>query len=477
MVVLYCAFLKGGKMKEKLFLKRFKINGLFGLYNVNIPFDSNINIFVGENGLGKTTILNALNYVIQGDSEGLSTINFESIELTLGNNKTIKILHDDLSANNLSMRNRNYLAHYFHDEDYGYIVRRVMLEVLKENSPKILDDKDSREKLFEKISKKYKYDFPSYVMDRIYNTILKNDEFTKELKKSWEYKLYEYMKEWKQIIYLPTYRRIEEDFNNYIENSPDKEYYRKTKRRNNFSYLQFGMDDVQEAIDNACNTLKNNTNEGFKAMTSNLLTNYIEIDENKNKDLNFKNFDASTLDIVFSRIADKIDPNVKDKIIYMVENKKIDNDKYSKYLLSIINELTNIYEKNKQFDDNIENFKNVCNNYLVNKQIKYDKFRIECKVEQSNGNGEISLKNLSSGEKQILSLFSKLYLNLNDSNIILFDEPELSLSLIWQKKLMPDIINSNRCGFVMAITHSPFIFDNDFKDNTRDIKEYIDFME
>ena len=45
--------------------------------------------------------------------------------------------------------------------------------------------------------------------------------------------------------------------------------------------------------------------------------------------------------------------------------------------------------------------------------------------------GEISLKNLSSGEKQILSLFSKLYLNLNNKNILLFDEPELSLSIIW----------------------------------------------
>ena len=62
---------------EKLFLKRFKINGLFGMYDINIPFESNINIFVGENGLGKTTILNALNYVIQADSDGLSTINFE----------------------------------------------------------------------------------------------------------------------------------------------------------------------------------------------------------------------------------------------------------------------------------------------------------------------------------------------------------------------------------------------------------------
>lgn len=464
-------------MKEKLFLKRFIINRLFGLYNIDIPFDSNINIFVGENGLGKTTILNMLNYVIQGDGESLSTINFESIELTFGNNKTVKIIHDDLSSNNVSIRSKNNLLHYFHDEDYGYMCRKIVLEILRENSLKIFDDKDTRERLFEKITKKYNYDFPSYAIERIYNSILKKEDFIKELKKSWEYKIYEYMKEWKQIIYLPTYRRIEEDFNNYIENLHDKEYFRKTKRKNNFSYLQFGMDDVQAAIDNACNTLKNNTNEGFKEMTSNLLTNYIDIAENNEKDLNFKNFAASTLEIIFSRLADKIAPNVKEKIIYMVENRKIDNDKYSKYLLSIINELTNIYEKNKQIDDNIENFKNVCNNYLVNKQMKYDKFKVECKIEHSNGNGEVLLKNLSSGEKQILSLFSKLYLNLNDSNIILFDEPELSLSLIWQKKLMPDIIRSNRCGFIMAITHSPFVFDNEFKYNTRDIKEYINFVE
>ena len=235
------------------------------------------------------------------------------------------------------------------------------------------------------------------------------------------------------------------------------------------------MDDVQESINNVCNTLKNNTNEGFKGMTSNLLTNYIDIYENNTKKMDLKEIDASTLEIVFSRLADRIDQNIKDKIIHMVENWKFNNDKYSKYLLSIINELTNIYEKNKQIDDNIENFKNVCNNYLVNKEVKYDKFKIECKVEQINNNEEISLKNLSSGEKQILSLFSKLYLNLNNKNILLFDEPELSLSIIWQKKLIPDIVNSNRCGFIMAITHSPFIFDNDFKYDTKDIKEFISF--
>lgn len=459
-------------MEQKLFIKRFEIKQLFGIFNVDIPFKDNINIFIGENGLGKTTILNALNYIIQGDSDSLSSIDFNEMILTLGNDTKILIKRDELINNNLSIYDRNRIHHYLIEDDYNYIEKKIMLEMFKEKVP--LDDKISREKIYEKIIKKYRYDFPLSVLEKIYNSVIKNKNFEKELKDTWEYKIYDYMKNWNRIIYLPTYRRIEEDFNSYIENSPDKDYYRKDKNKHNFSYLQFGMDDVQESIDMACNTLKNNTNEGFKAMTSNLLTNYVNINE-KNKRLNFKyeNFDPSTLDIVFSRLADKINPSIKNKIINMIDNNEILEDKYHQYLLSIIGELTNIYVKNKQIDDNLENFKNVCNTYLVNKKIEYDKFKIECKVTQEKSEQSIMLKNLSSGEKQIISLFSKLYLNSEDNNIILFDEPELSLSILWQKKLVPDIINSNRCGFLAIITHSPFIFDNEFRERTIDIKEYI----
>lgn len=461
-------------MTQDLFIKRFEIEELFGIYNVNIPFKDNINIFVGENGLGKTTILNALNYVIQGDSESLAAIEFKKMILTLGNDAKIVIIHDDLMNNNISIRDRNRLYHYLPNDDYSYIAQRIMLEILKEKTPNMLDDKITREKIYDRIVRKYRYDLPPSILEKIYNSVLKDKNFEKELKDSWEYKIYDYMKKWDRIIYLPTYRRIEEDFNSYIENSPDKDYYRKDKKKRNFSYLQFGMDDVQESIDMACSMLKNNTNEGFKAMTSNLLTNYVNINEKNEKlDFNYKNFDASTLDIVFSRLADKIDPSVKNKITDMLDENTVLGDKYHQYLISIISELTSIYEKNKQIDDNLENFKNVCNTYLVNKSINYDKFKIECKVEQNNTKQPIILKNLSSGEKQIISLFSKLYLNLEEKNIILFDEPELSLSILWQKRLVPDIINSSRCSFMAIITHSPFIFDNDFRERAIDIKEYI----
>ena len=465
-------------MTQDLFIKRFEIEELFGIYNVNIPFKDNINIFVGENGLGKTTILNALNYIIQGDSESLAVIEFKKIILTLGDDTKIVITHDELMNNNISIRDRNRLYHYLSDDDYNFIARRIMLEILKEKAPNMLDDKMTREKIYDRIVRKYRYDLPPSILEKIYNSVLKDKNFEKELKDSWEYKIYDYMKKWDRIIYLPTYRRIEEDFNSYIENSPDKDYYRKDKKKRNFSYLQFGMDDVQESIDMACSTLKNNTNEGFKAMTSNLLSNNVNINEKNEKlDFKYKNFDASTLDIVFSRLADKIDPSVKNKITDMLDENTVLEDKYHQYLISIISELTSIYEKNKQIDDNLENFKNVCNTYLVNKSINYDKFKIECKVEQDNTKQPIMLKNLSSGEKQIISLFSKLYLNLEEKNIILFDEPELSLSILWQKKLVPDIINSNRCSFMAIITHSPFIFDNDFRERAIDIKEYISSVE
>ena len=84
------------KMKEKVFLKRFEIKELFGIYNVDIPFESNVNIFVGENGLGKTTILNCINYVLQCDSDNLYNIDFKEIIVTFKNNEKVKICHDDL---------------------------------------------------------------------------------------------------------------------------------------------------------------------------------------------------------------------------------------------------------------------------------------------------------------------------------------------------------------------------------------------
>lgn len=60
-------------------IRRVKINGLFGTNNIDITFDSSVNIFVGENGLGKTTILSCIYFLLTGNLEKLYEINFKSI--------------------------------------------------------------------------------------------------------------------------------------------------------------------------------------------------------------------------------------------------------------------------------------------------------------------------------------------------------------------------------------------------------------
>jgi predicted ATP-binding protein involved in virulence len=47
--------------------------------------------------------------------------------------------------------------------------------------------------------------------------------------------------------------------------------------------------------------------------------------------------------------------------------------------------------------------------------------------------------------------------------ILIVDEPELSLSVPWQKTLLPDILNTGNCQHIFAVTHSPFIFSNELR--------------
>ena len=93
--------------------------------------------------------------------------------------------------------------------------------------------------------------------------------------------------------------------------------------------------------------------------------------------------------------------------------------------------------------------------------------------DKENEKEEIQLTQLSSGEKQIVSLFSNLYLESDKSSIVIIDEPELSLSLEWQKMLLPDIMRTGNCDLLLTVTHSPFIFENEFDNDAKEIRRYI----
>ena len=76
---------------------KIKVTGLFGKYDYDLDLSKKINILIGENGDGKSSIINIINSIFNHDYFSLTKIKFSLIELTY-NNKTIKINYNDLFA-------------------------------------------------------------------------------------------------------------------------------------------------------------------------------------------------------------------------------------------------------------------------------------------------------------------------------------------------------------------------------------------
>ena len=139
-----------------------------------------------------------------------------------------------------------------------------------------------------------------------------------------------------------------------------------------------------------------------------------------------------------------------------------------------------IYRSQERYDSAINMFCEICNKYLSDKKFVYDASNVSLEIYRCvdgkpviSQNNNVQLNQLSSGEKQIVSIFSQIYLELDKKYVVLFDEPELSLSIYWQENLLPDIIASGNCKFLMAVTHSPFIFGDKLKQYTIGMHEFI----
>ena len=73
--------------QNKTSIERFTIKGLFGSNDVTLNFQNEVNIYIGENGLGKTTILNCLYYILHNDYVKLSEISFNEIVVKFSKEK------------------------------------------------------------------------------------------------------------------------------------------------------------------------------------------------------------------------------------------------------------------------------------------------------------------------------------------------------------------------------------------------------
>lgn len=117
-------------------------------------------------------------------------------------------------------------------------------------------------------------------------------------------------------------------------------------------------------------------------------------------------------------------------------------------------------------------FSNIVNKYLTNnKSLIIDVVSRKVEISYQGKNKKLNLENLSSGEKQIISIFCHLFFN-QTKRLVIIDEPELSLSISWQENFIEDLLKANVSGVFIA-THSPFIVADDYIRYTIGVNEFI----
>lgn len=451
-------------------IQRFEIQGLFGYKDIGMSFNDNVMIVIGENGFGKTSILNALSFTLQREWKLLSNICFESISITISGakfdftKKSLKEYCDHLErmkdddGRDVSDFVRNNLG----EKEYTELEN-----IVSEGRKKEFFNLVGNNPILKSIPGNFLFNaiFMRYEREKVFKVFGAISEKVKELGCD--------------ILYLPTYRRVEVGldrlqiprkrnprFRYEDDDSPISEF--------NHEMIRFGMGDVQSKISNITKTISQSFVTGYAEASGDMIRQLLKGEHQEHHELTC---DRRQMQIVLARIGNSLTPEEKDHILSMVDSQSKDLLE-NNYLVYFLEQLLAVYKKQEKYDSAIKSFCKVCNKYLHDKELVFDESNVTLRIFRKFKDGihyedEVHLNQLSSGEKQIVSIFSRIYLDVGKRYIILLDEPELSLSIYWQENLLPDLIASGNCEFLMAVTHSPFIFAQGLKQYTVGIDEFL----
>lgn len=444
----------------------FKVNKLYGSLNFELRFENNTLVLVGENGSCKTTIIRILYYTLSCQWIKLRRCDFESVEIGFGD-ETLFIKKDDLRVSPILENHRIV-------EEAPAPIRRRILEIMETRSEPIE---------LQEIKDLYRsFGFPES------ESFFQTEELTQNTPKDM-LALSEKL-EGINILYLPTYRRIEQELEEVLDGKVLAREYerssisrrfrmrRRLRSKNCVELVEFGMEDVSMMIEDMLDGLKESSRASLEQLTLKYLGDIVGAEYESVDVSRIRSIDEVTIHNIMNRVdvsilSEQRKNQLKETLQKIKANPTETIDRFhDKVVCHYFLKLYEAHNELNSMEASIRKFTETCNRYLRNKELVYDSPSFNFSIMSKYDGHKIELLKLSSGEKQIVSLFSHLYLSNKKNYFVLIDEPELSLSVKWQKSFLQDIRQGEFCLGLVAVTHSPFIFENDLDCYAHGIEEF-----
>jgi predicted ATPase len=457
-------------------LSLFRVDNLHGHRTIQLRIRDDRLVLVGENGTGKSTVASLLYHFLTCQWSRLRDYSFDRITACI-RGETIGISKELIESIPHRIPEWNHGTRTASGTHYSdRIIDRIVAEY-------DADDLRFNLSLQDRLSSEYQIPF-NILRNALLHRIYEDFPLSGELGEITE-RIRTLVRG--QVLYLPTYRRIEQDLHSiYPGLETDIRRLRRSlsKRNRDRSYIEiveFGMRDVEQTINKRMARIKESLRTGLSSLAGTYLSDIIQgVDQNVTVS-DLREITSETISSIFARIDEATLPDADKRrlsgmLMRVREHNRIgDRDKVTAHYLM---RLIDLHMKQQHDERDVHDFVALCNNYLVGKAMVYDNVNYEISIRPSD-NAHVSdislitLDMLSSGEKQIISLFTHIYLSRSAFFFIIIDEPELSLSVPWQNRFLPDLLSTRRCGGLVAVTHSPFIYDNELDIHTHSINEFV----
>lgn len=434
-------------------IKRITVKGLFGLYDYDIPFSQNpaVKILTGPNGYGKTTLLLAISHLYKGNFWYFHFLDFEIISVYLQENGFEQsIVIQKLPA----LVDGNKDAESFDDTDAKIFKEIISLVdasgqeiesvVISENYIQELLTISRRRLYRESITVR-----DEELLSRYYDPL--DDDYIQLHCKNISLALQEY-----ETMYLPAQRLYNREHTSQMGRMPRP-----------YSYE---IDHVNDEISRLYRQAQNM----FAASSQRIDATYI------NRLIKREDYYSKyELQQKLSSLKQRIDGY---KELNLISNMEIldysldEDDFYSEFKKVVSLYVDDMNEKMNRFENlykKISLYKRVITNKVLSeKTIDFSDNGL--KVTNTCDRELPDLHKLSSGEQNLLILYYNLIFGSNSKTILLIDEPENSLHVAWQSKMLDDYISmadTIGCQIVLA-THSPTLIDGKWELTTDFYRQY-----
>lgn len=408
-------------------INRVEIEGFWGKYKIATDFHPDINIFIGKNGTGKTTFINMLSAVLKGDLKALLVHDFQKITVWLSDenskNRTISVTKSESPETSLQD-----LVYKIGTKNYKFSVSARDIDMLLRNPRRRTMIGESLTEVEREISKlvnissltvhriTFEYseeDFrlgrrPEFIVSPIDQRL---EELTQRLK-GYQLTLAKQANEissklQKEVLGSMLYNP---DFDKFTFNESEIEL-KKEKEDLSRAYQELGAldDNMRKKIDEHITVLNRS------------LANIRESENSETKGVSI----------------DDIMPMSLLKRTQHIIGLSLNAEQEKQEVFALIDLFTHTI-KSFMDDKNISMTPNGDLQIIKEKKI-------------------INMSALSSGEKQLLILLIETLLQKNAPFIFLADEPEISLHIEWQSKIISSIKKLNTSAQVIVATHSPEI--------------------